>query len=87
MSGETSDISQFCQLEWLKWVMLQDETAPFPDDMLIVGCYFGPSIDVDPAMTTMILTENGQVLHISTYTTLPQMSYLQKMDQMPKNSS
>ena len=31
MSGETSGISQFCKLEWFKWVMFQDETAPFPD--------------------------------------------------------
>ena len=22
MSGETSDISQFCEFEWLEWVML-----------------------------------------------------------------
>ena len=62
MSGETSDISQFCELELFKWVMFQDETAPFPDD----GIYLGPSIDVGPAMTTKILTETGQVLHRST---------------------
>ena len=34
MSGDTSDISQFCKLEWFEWVMFQDETAPFPDDVL-----------------------------------------------------
>ena len=59
MSGETSDISQFCKLEWFKWVMFHDETTPFPDDVLKLGCYLGPSIDVGPAMTAKILTENG----------------------------
>ena len=34
MSGETSDISQFCELEQCEWVMVQDETAPYPYDML-----------------------------------------------------
>ena len=35
--------------------------------MLKLGHYFGPSIDVGPAMTAKIFTENGQVLHRSTY--------------------
>ena len=35
--------------------------------MLKLGHYLGPSIDVGPAMTMKILTENGQVLHRSTY--------------------
>ena len=40
--------------------------APFPDDILELGHYHGPSIDVGPAMTAKILTQNGQVLHQST---------------------
>ena len=74
MSGETSDISQFCELECFEWIMFWDENAPFPDDVLKLGIYLGPSIDVGPTMTTKILTQNEQVLHRSTY-------------QMPKNSS
>ena len=35
--------------------------------MLKLGHYFGPSIDVSPAMMAKILTENGQVLHTSMY--------------------
>ena len=62
-SGESSDISQFCELEWFEWVMFGDETAPFPDDVLKLGHYLGPGIDVDPVMTTKILMKNGQVLH------------------------
>ena len=45
--------------------MFWDETAPFPDDILKFGHFLGPSIDVDPVMTTKILTENGQVLNRS----------------------
>ena len=65
MSGETSDIIQFCKLEWFEWAMIHDETAPFPDDVLKSGCYLGPSLDVGLAMTTKILTENGKMLHRS----------------------
>ena len=63
MSSETSDISQFCKLEWFEW----DEKAPFPEDMLKLCHYIGPNIDIGPAMTAKILTQNGQVLHRSTY--------------------
>ena len=47
--------------------MFWDETAPFPDYVLKLGHYSGPSMNVGPAMTTKILTWNGQVLHIVTY--------------------
>ena len=68
MSGETSDISQFCEIAWFKWIMiLHVEITQFPDDdFLKLGHYLGPSIDVCQAMTTMILTQNGQVLNRST---------------------
>ena len=58
MSGETSDNSQCCKLEWLEWVKFHDETAPSPDDVLKLGHYLGPSIYIGPAMTAKILTEN-----------------------------
>ena len=50
--------------------MSSDETAPFPDDVLELGHYLGPDIDVNLAMTAKTLTENGQVLHRSTYRSL-----------------
>ena len=78
MPGKTSEISQFCKLEWLKWVMFWDETAPFSDDMMKLGCYLGPSIDINQAMTAKILTENGQVLHRSTYRLLTPDELLDK---------
>ena len=45
MSGEASYISQLCLLECFEWVIFSDEASPFPDDMLKVGHYLGPSID------------------------------------------
>ena len=63
--------------------MVQDETAPFPDDVLKLGHYDGPSIDIGPAMTAKILTENGQVLHWSTYRPLTSDELLHK-DRKPK---
>ena len=65
MSGETSDISQFCKQEWFEWVMFWDETAPFLDDVLKLGHFLGSSIDIVQAMTAKIVRENGQVLHRS----------------------
>ena len=46
------------------------EIAPFPDVVLKLGHYLGSSIDVGAAMTTKILTQNGQVLQKSMYRSL-----------------
>ena len=78
MSGETSDISQFCKLEWFECIVYWDETVPFPDDEVKLGCYLGPSIDIGPAMTAKILTQNGQVLHRSPYRLLTPDELLDK---------
>ena len=42
MSDETSDISQFCKLEWFKWIMFWDKTAPYTNNVLKFGCYLRP---------------------------------------------
>ena len=58
--------------------MFWDKTAPIPDDVWKLGHYLGPSIDVSPAMTTKILTVNGQVLHMSAYRPLNSDELLDK---------
>ena len=40
--------------------MFSDETAPFQDDVMKVGCYLRPSIDAGPPMTAKVLTQNGR---------------------------
>ncbi len=67
MSGKTANISQFCELGWYKWVKFCSTTISFPKDPLVLGKYFGLSIDVGLAITAKILTPTGKVVHCSTY--------------------
>jgi hypothetical protein len=70
MSGETSDISQFCEFTFYDWIMFRDQPVAFPDDNPVLGCYLGPAIDVGPALTAKILKANGEVVYRSTYCAL-----------------
>ncbi len=67
MSGETADISQFCELAWYDWIMYRPGTIEYPNEPLHLGRYLGPTIDVGPAMTAKILQQNGEVVYRSTY--------------------
>ena len=64
MSGETADISQFCELSFYEWIMYREESklVAFPDENPALGRYLGVAIDVGPAMTAKILRANGQVI-------------------------
>ena len=66
MSGETSYTSQFCELEWHEWIICRDLVVSFPEDKMVLGRYFGPSIDIGPSITVKILNSNGEVVHLST---------------------
>ena len=61
--GEKSDISQFCEFEWLKWVMFWDKTAAYPNDHFRLDRYLGLSLDIGPALMVKIIKENSLVLH------------------------
>ena len=50
----------------------------FPHDVLKLGYYLGPSIDVGSAMTIKIFTKLEQVLHKSTYQPLTPDELLDK---------
>ncbi len=67
MSGKTADISQFFELGWYAQVKFCCSTVSFPDNLLVLGKYLGPSIDIGHAMTAKILTPTGKVVHHSTY--------------------
>ncbi len=69
MSGETPDISQFCELSFYEWVMVRDEgeNVAYPNENPILGRYLGVATDVGPAMTAKILKSNGEVIYRSTY--------------------
>ncbi len=67
MSGNTANISQFCELGWYEWVKFHSITVSFPEDLLVLGKYLGLSIDIGPVTTTKILIPTGKVVHPSTY--------------------
>ena len=69
MSGETSDISQFCELSFYEWIMYREESklVAYPDENPALGRYLGVAIDVGPSMTAKILKANGEVIYRSTY--------------------
>ncbi len=52
LSGETANVSQFCELSFYKWVMFCDEPVKYPDDNPVLGRFLGIAIDVGPAMTS-----------------------------------
>ena len=47
--------------------MIWDEMATFPEDVLKLEHYVGPSIDVGPIIMAEISIKNEKVLHRSTY--------------------
>ena len=71
MSGETSNLRRFFELEWFKWVIFVIKLH-HSQDVLKLGHYLGPSIDIGPAMTAKVLTENEKVLHRSTHQSFTQ---------------
>ena len=72
ISGETSDISQFCEFAFYDWIMFRDQPVAFPDDNPVLGHYLGIAINVGPALTAKILKANGEVIYRSTYHALTQ---------------
>eukprot|EP00804_Cyclotella_cryptica_P017310 CCRYP_020331-RA/>CCRYP_020331-RA protein AED:0.23 eAED:0.25 QI:0/-1/0/1/-1/1/1/0/484 len=70
VSGETADISPFCEFGFWDWVKFRDQGVAFPGDALVLGKYLGPSIDVGPAMTQRIMKANGEIEDRSTVRSL-----------------
>jgi hypothetical protein len=61
VSDVTADISSFCKFSFWDWVKFQDKAVTFSDDKLVLGKYFGPSIDVGPVMMQRVMKDNGEV--------------------------
>ena len=55
MTGQTADISNLCEYEWLQWVVYYQPKEVYTDDKMEMGKYLGPAIDVVNAMTYKIL--------------------------------
>ncbi len=67
MSWEKADISQFGKLACYNWIMFRPGTIDYPDELLCLGKYLGPTINVGLSMTAKILQHNGKVMYRSTY--------------------
>ena len=63
LSGETANISQFCELSFYEWIMFRDEPVHYPNNNPVLGQFLGIAVDVGPAMTAKILKNNGKVVH------------------------
>ena len=75
VTGQTADISQFCEHQWHDWVMFYDTAAVYPDAKPTLGRWLGPSLDVGPAMSAKILKANEHkpsVVHRHSYRPLTQ---------------
>ena len=67
VTGQTADISPFCEIGFYNWVLYLDPTGGFPRDKQVLGWWLGPAIDIRPAMTAKIIKASKQVLHLLTY--------------------
>jgi hypothetical protein len=56
ISGQTADISAFCEPKWYEWVKFLEQITAFPDNKFVLSQYLGPSTDVGPVMTANMLT-------------------------------
>ena len=66
LSGETADISQFCEFGFWQWVMFRDNTTKWPEEPMHLGKYLCPSIDVGGSLCASIMKANGEWVDRST---------------------
>ena len=67
MSGETQDISQFCEFEFYERIMFRNKPISYTYDNPVMGIYLGPIIDVCTDITAKILKQNYEAVNRSTY--------------------
>ena len=67
MYGETSNISQFYELDSYEHTMFIDELLSYTEMNPVLGIYLVPIIDVVPDLTDKIFMSNVEVIHNSIY--------------------
>jgi hypothetical protein len=70
IKGETVDISTIAEYAWYEWVKFRDTAAKFPVSKIQLGRDLVAAIDIGPAMTRKILTNNGIVMYRSSVRSL-----------------
>lgn len=71
ISGQTADISPYCEFGFWQWVMYREPGGTtafgkFPEDARQLGKYLGPALDTGGEMCAKIMKENGQVVERTT---------------------
>ena len=67
LSGQTADTSPFVQHGWYDWIKYYDNHAKHPELKEVYGHWFDLSVGIRPGMTSKILKQKTQVLHLSTF--------------------
>ena len=68
MSGDTDNIIIITDHAWYDWIKFYYHVGKqFPEEMMYMGRYLGPAIDVDPDLTANISNSNVEMVHLSTY--------------------
>jgi hypothetical protein len=63
MMGPTADISFNCEFEWYSWVYYNESNIQFPENKIVIGSYFGPTVpEVGSVMKAKILKHHEEVL-------------------------
>jgi hypothetical protein len=75
VSGQTADILPFVEYKWFEWAIWYNRNAEFPKPKETLGRWLGPSLDIGPAMTAVIMKENGQITYLSTHRCLTDLEY------------
>ena len=55
--------------DWVKWY---DSNSKYREPRERLGRWLGPSLDIGPAMTSKIMKDHGQLIHVSTLRPLTQ---------------
>jgi hypothetical protein len=72
IKGETVYISTIAEYAWYEWVKFRDTAAKFPVSKIQLVRDLGSDIDIGPAMTRIILKQNGTVMYRSSVRSLTQ---------------
>ncbi len=71
ITGNTPDISEYCQYRWYDPVYYLEKTNAFPQDKLVLGRWLGVAHRVGQALCYYVLLENGQVIARTTVQQIP----------------
>ena len=67
LSWQTPDISLFVQHGWYDWIKYYYNHVRHPEPEEVYSNWLCPSVSIGSVMTSKILKQNAQILHLSTF--------------------